>query len=57
MAIEIHAPSLLVVVVSLALAVLAMICYFVPGFGLHIAFWLSIMAYVMGALGTTVKTE
>jgi len=57
MDIEIHAPSMLVLVVSLALAVLALVCYFVvtPD-NMHVAFWISIMAYVVGALGTTVKT-
>jgi hypothetical protein len=57
MDIEIHAPSMLVLVVSLVLAVLALVCYFVvtPD-NVHVAFWISIMAYVVGALGTTVKT-
>jgi hypothetical protein len=47
----------LVLVVSLVLAVLALVCYFVvtPD-NVHVAFWISIMAYVVGALGTTVKT-
>jgi hypothetical protein len=46
-----------VLVVSLVLAVLALVCYFVvtPD-NVHVAFWISIMAYVVGALGTTVKT-
>jgi hypothetical protein len=57
MDIEIHAPSLLVLVVSLALAVLALICYFVvtPD-NVHVPFWMAIMAYVVAALGTMVKT-
>jgi hypothetical protein len=57
MNVEIHAPSTLVLVVSLALAVLGMVCYFVatPN-NLHVAFWLVIMAYVVAALGTLVKT-
>ena len=57
MNVEIHAPSTLVLVVSLALAVLGMVCYFVatPN-NLHVAFWLVIMAYVVAALGTVVKT-
>jgi len=55
MQVEIHAPSTLVLVVSLALAVLAMICYLVAG-NMPTAFWSAIVAYVVGALGTTVKT-
>jgi len=55
MGIEIHAPSTLVLVVSLALAVLALISYLIAG-NIPIAFWTAIMAYVVGALGTTVKT-
>ena len=57
MNIEVHAPSMLAVVVSLALAVLALICYFVASpDNMHIAFWVSILAYVVGALSTMVKT-
>jgi hypothetical protein len=58
MSIGIHAPSLISVVVSLALAVLAVICFFVitPA-NMHYAFWISIMAYVVGALGVMVKTD
>ena len=59
MSIGIHAPSLISVVVSLALAVLAVICFFVittPA-DMHYAFWISIMAYVAGALGVMVKTD
>jgi hypothetical protein len=55
MGIEIHAPSTLVLVVSLALAVLALISYIVAGNAVT-AFWSAIMAYVVAALGTTVKT-
>ena len=57
MSVEIHAPSTLVLVVSLALAVLGLVCFFVatPS-NVHIAFWLAIMAYVVAALGTVVKT-
>jgi hypothetical protein len=55
MSIEIHAPSTLVLVVSLALAVLALISYLVAG-NIVTAFWSAMMAYVIGALGTTVKT-
>jgi hypothetical protein len=56
MKIEVHAPSTLVLVVSLALAVLAMVSYFVAPADIHIAFWVSILAYVVAALGTMVKT-
>jgi len=55
MDIEIHAPSTLVLVVSLALAVLALISYLVAD-NVHTAFWIAIMAYVVAALGATVKT-
>ena len=54
MKIEIHAPSTLVLVVSLALAVLAIIGYFVAD--AHVAFWIGILAYVIAALGSMVKT-
>jgi hypothetical protein len=55
---ELHAPSMLMVVVSLILAVLALICYFVitPA-TMGIAFWIAIMAYVVAAFGTVVKTS
>jgi hypothetical protein len=56
MNIEVHAPSTLVLVVSLALAVLAIVSYFVAPNDLHMAFWVSILAYVVAALGTMVKT-
>ena len=56
MNIEVHAPSMLAVVVSLALAVLALICYFLAPYYMHVAFWLAIMAYVVGALSALVKT-
>jgi hypothetical protein len=57
MDIEAHAPSTLVIVVSLALAVLALVGYFVvtPD-NMALVFWISMMAYVVGALGTMVKT-
>jgi hypothetical protein len=58
MEIELHAPSQLVLVVSLALAVLALICYFVvtPA-TVAIPFWIAILAYAVAALGATVKTS
>jgi hypothetical protein len=55
MEIELHAPSQIVAVVSLALAVLALVCYFVAD--MNVAFWIALMAYVAGALGAIVKTE
>jgi len=58
MDIQIRAPSTLVLVISLALAVLALVCYFVvtPD-NVHTPFWMAIMAYVVAAIGTTtVKT-
>ena len=55
MNIEVHAPSQIVLVVSLALAVLAIIGWFLDS--ADIAFWLAIMAYVAAALGTLVKTD
>ena len=56
MSIEIHPPSTLVLVVSLALAVLGIVCYFGAPRSPHIAFWIATMAYVVAALGTVVKT-
>jgi hypothetical protein len=54
MEIGIHTPSWAVVIVSLILAILALIGYFVgaPVLG----FWIAIFAYVVGALGVMVKT-
>jgi hypothetical protein len=54
---ELHAPSMLVVVTSLVVAVLALICYFVatPG-NVHVPFWLAILAYLVGAFGTTLRS-
>ena len=58
MEIEFHAPSQLVAIVSLALAVLALVCYFVaPPGNVSIAFWLAILAYVVGGFGALVKTS
>ena len=57
MEIELHAPSQLVAVVSLALAVLALVCYFIAPDNVGVAFWMAIMAYVVGGLGSVVKTS
>jgi hypothetical protein len=57
MDIEIHAPSPLVLVVSLVLAALALIGYFMATPDtVHLAFWVAILAYVVAALGSIVKT-
>jgi hypothetical protein len=55
MEIEIRAPSTMVLVVSLGLAVFALIYFFMAD-DVSPAFWMAIMAYVVAALGTTVKT-
>jgi hypothetical protein len=57
MEIEFHAPTPLVMGVSLILAVLALICYFVitPA-TIGIAFWIALMAYVVAAGGAVLKT-
>jgi hypothetical protein len=57
MEVGIHAPSTPALVVSLALAVLGLICFFVMApDNLDIGFWIAMMAYVTLALSTTVKT-
>jgi hypothetical protein len=56
MNIEVHAPSELLLVVSLAIVVLALICFFVAGAGVAIGFWLAIIAYCVMGIGTIVKT-
>jgi len=47
---DLHAPSQLVLLVSLALAVLAVVCYFVvtPA-TVALPFWLAILAYAVAA--------
>jgi hypothetical protein len=58
MEIELHAPSMVVLVGSLFLAFLALIGFIVPiPVITPIAFWLAFMSYVVLALGTIVKTE
>jgi hypothetical protein len=54
MEIGIHTPSWPVVIVSLVLAILALIGYFVGS--TDVGFWIAIFAYVVGALGVMVKT-
>jgi hypothetical protein len=53
MEIGIHEPNKLVVIVSLLLAVLAIIVHFV---GSPAAFWVAMFAYLVGAFGVLVKT-
>ena len=53
MKIGIHAPSKLAVVVSLLLAILALIGYFV---NTPAAFWIAMFAYIIGALAVLVET-
>jgi hypothetical protein len=56
MDVEIHAPNALVLLASLAIAVVGLVCYFlVSPDNMHIAFWIAILAYVVAALGATVK--
>jgi hypothetical protein len=50
--IGIHAPSKLAVVVSLLLAILALIGYFI---NTPDAFWITMLAYIVGALGVLVE--
>jgi hypothetical protein len=58
MEIELHAPSHMVLVVSLALAVPALVCYLVATPAtLGIAFWMALMACVVAAGGTILKTS
>ena len=55
MKVEVHAPSTLFLVVSLALALLAVLSFFVVP-GTPAGFWMAIMAYCVIAFGTIVKT-
>jgi hypothetical protein len=55
MNVEVHAPSTPVLVVSLVLAVLALLSYFVAP-DTPIGFWIAILAYVVMGIGTMVKT-
>ena len=55
MNVEVHAPSTLLLVVSLALVVLALISFFVVP-GTPAAFWMAIAAYCVMGIGTIVKT-
>ena len=53
MKIGIHAPSKPAVIVSLLLAILALIGYFV---NTPAAFWIAMFAYIIGALAVLVET-
>jgi hypothetical protein len=53
MKIGIHAPNRPPVIVSLLLAILALIGYFVDA---PAAFWIAIFAYIVGALAVLVET-
>jgi 4-amino-4-deoxy-L-arabinose transferase-like glycosyltransferase len=55
MNVEIHAPSQLLLVVSLALVVLALLCFFVVP-DTTASFWMAIAAYCVMGIGTIVKT-
>ena len=55
MKIEIHAPTTLLLVVSLVLIVIAVICVFVVP-NTAAAFWMALAAYGVLVLGTIVKT-
>jgi len=55
---ELHVPAIWVFLVSLALAVLAVVGDFYPiQFVSAHAFWIAIAAYVVLAVGTLVKTR
>ena len=55
MNVDVHAPSTPLLVVSLVLAVLALLCFFVAP-ETAIGFWIAIAAYCMMGIGTIVKT-
>jgi hypothetical protein len=54
MNVELHAPTTLLLVVSLVLIVLAILCAFVVN--TSAAFWLALAAYLVIGLSTIVKT-
>jgi hypothetical protein len=55
MNVELHAPTTLLLVISIVLAVLALLCFFVVT-NTATAFWMALTAYLVMALGTIVKT-
>ncbi len=57
MNVEIHAPTVHLLLISLMIALLALICYlFDIPYLTPIAHWIALIAYAVLALGTTVKT-
>jgi len=56
MTIEIHAPTVHVLLISVAIALFAIVCnfFFIPYLTPN-AHWIALIAYVALALGTTVK--
>ena len=56
MKVEVHAPSQILLVVSLALVVLALICFFVLPTATA-GFWMAVMAYCVMGIGTIVNVE
>jgi multisubunit Na+/H+ antiporter MnhE subunit len=57
MAVELHAPSWLGLVVGVVVALVAIFFYFNPGVAhTNYAFWLMTIAYVVASLGTVVRT-
>ena len=51
---ETHAPTQMMLVVSLVVIVLAILCAFL--INTYAAFWLALLAYLVLLLGTVVKT-
>ena len=54
MNIETHAPSQIILIVSLGLSALALVCYVI--LAPSAAFWMALMANAIMVLGTLVKT-
>ena len=54
MNIEIHAPSQIILIVSLGISALALVCYVI--LAPSAAFWMALMANAIMVLGTLVKT-
>jgi hypothetical protein len=56
MSVEIHAPTVHVLLISSALALLALICYlFFISYLTPVAHWIALIAYAVLGLGTTIK--
>ncbi len=54
MNVEVHAPSTPALVISLAIAVLALLCYFIVS-ETTVSFGIALLAYVVLALGSIVR--